>query len=79
MPLKPKELTPQCQGRLAGGSGVSALATRTGVDTACLGRTLDAPLTHDNLYHTVLGLMDVRSSTYKRALDAFAPCRTQRG
>jgi lipid A ethanolaminephosphotransferase len=36
---------------------------------------LDAPLTHDNLYHTMLGLMDVKTPSYKPALDALASCR----
>ncbi len=51
------------------------LAARRGLSLACLRGTRDATLTHDNLYHTVLGLMDVRSSTYRPALDAFAGCR----
>jgi lipid A ethanolaminephosphotransferase len=38
---------------------------------------LDVPLTHDNLFHTVLGLMDVGNSTYKPALDALASCRNK--
>ncbi len=30
---------------------------------------------HDNLYHSMLGLFDVRSSVYERELDVFAACR----
>ncbi|MDB5731606.1 MAG: sulfatase [Variovorax sp.] len=51
------------------------LARRRQLVLACLRSERDAALTHDNLYHTVLGLMDVRSSTYKPALDAFSNCR----
>ncbi len=54
------------------GAGMQA---RRGVDVACLGRALDAPLSHDNLYHTVLGLLDVTTPTYSAPLDAFAGCR----
>jgi lipid A ethanolaminephosphotransferase len=54
------------------GPGMQA---RRGVDVACLGRTLDAPLSHDNLYHTVIGLLDVTTPTYSAPLDAFAACR----
>ncbi|SEK15909.1 lipid A ethanolaminephosphotransferase, partial [Variovorax sp. OK212] len=31
----------------------------------------------DNLYHTVLGVMDVTTPTYKPALDALAACRAK--
>ncbi|RDI19153.1 lipid A ethanolaminephosphotransferase [Pseudacidovorax intermedius] len=51
------------------------LGGRTGVQDACLRKSVDMPLTHDNLYHTVMGLVDVKSPTYKPALDAFEGCR----
>ena len=41
----------------------------------CLAGRLDMPLTHDYLFHSVLGLLGVQASEYKPALDAFAPCR----
>ena len=47
-------------------------AARDGLDAACLRGGLDAPLTHDNLYHTVLGLMDVTTPTYDRRLDIWS-------
>ena len=59
---------------LAGGIG-----SRSAIDTACLARRRGDPLTHDNLYPTVLGLLDVRSPTYRPALDAFAACRRTAG
>ena len=48
---------------------------REGLSSACLQAQRDAPITHDNLYHTVLGLMDVHSASYKPALDAVEACR----
>lgn len=45
-----------------------------GVDTACLARDADKPKSHDNLFHTVLGMMDVQTRVYNRSLDAFAAC-----
>jgi lipid A ethanolaminephosphotransferase len=48
---------------------------REGLSATCLQHQLDAPLTHDNLFHTVLGLMDVQSPSYKLGLDALAACR----
>ncbi|WP_428843140.1 phosphoethanolamine transferase [Sinorhizobium terangae] len=45
-----------------------------GVDTGCLAKESDQPRSHDNLFHTVLGMMDVETKVYNRALDAFASC-----
>ncbi|MCZ2498175.1 sulfatase-like hydrolase/transferase [Xylophilus sp. Kf1] len=52
-----------------------ALARRSGLDTACMRQHRGDPLTHDNLYPTLLGLLDVRTPTYRMALDTFTPCR----
>ncbi|HNI75211.1 MAG TPA: phosphoethanolamine transferase, partial [Giesbergeria sp.] len=51
------------------------LLARTQVAERCLRAGTDAALTHDHFYHSVLGLLDVRSSTYRTQLDAFASCR----
>ena len=51
------------------------LRAREKLSTACLRSDQDVALTHDNLYHTVLGVMDVQTPTYKPALDAFAHCK----
>ena len=51
------------------------MAAQRRIDLACVGTRLDVPLSHDNLYHTVLGLVDVTTPTYSPPLDAFAPCR----
>jgi lipid A ethanolaminephosphotransferase len=48
---------------------------RTNVNRKCLAGARDAVLTHDNLYHSVLGLMDVHSSSYHPSLDAINVCR----
>ncbi|MGZ5268511.1 MAG: phosphoethanolamine transferase, partial [Caldimonas sp.] len=55
-----------------------SLAARSGTDVACLRGRLDVPLSHDNLFHTVVGLLDLETPTYRAALDAFAPCRKAR-
>ena len=52
-----------------------ALGERSATDTACLHKHRADPLTHDNLYPTVLGLLDVQTPTYRIAQDAFTPCR----
>jgi lipid A ethanolaminephosphotransferase len=51
------------------------MVARRGLDVACVGRSLATPLSHDNLFHSVLGLLDVTTPTYRAALDAFAACR----
>lgn len=53
----------------------AGLDERRKLSRSCMEAGLDTPLTHDNLYHTVLGAMDVTTPTYKPALDALASCR----
>jgi lipid A ethanolaminephosphotransferase len=48
---------------------------RTGLDAACLGDKRTQALSHDNLSHSVLGLMGVSTSVYQSALDIFDGCR----
>lgn len=50
--------------------------TRAGIDQACLKATANEPRSHDNLFHTVLGLMNVATGVYDPALDALAACRS---
>ncbi|AFL49715.1 lipid A ethanolaminephosphotransferase [Sinorhizobium fredii] len=50
-----------------------------GVDTACLLKDAASPKSHDNLFHTVLGMMDVQTGVYNRSLDAFAACTRPAG
>jgi lipid A ethanolaminephosphotransferase len=52
-----------------------SMLARSGLDVRCLQRGQDVALSHDNLYHSLLGMLDVRSPTYQPALDAFAGCR----
>jgi lipid A ethanolaminephosphotransferase len=46
-----------------------------GVDQACLAKDATEQVSHDNLFHSVLGLMNVTTRVYDRSLDLFAPCR----
>ena len=55
------------------------LQQRSQLSGACIRAGAEAPLTHDALYHSVLGLLDVQTPTYERNLDAFAACRGQAG
>ena len=52
------------------------LQTRTHLTTGCLQKDLaQRRITHDNYFHSVLGLMDVTTKAYDPALDMFAACR----
>ena len=42
---------------------------------ACLREQRDRPLSHDNLFHSVLGLLGIQAAEYQAGLDAFAACR----
>ena len=46
------------------------------VDTHCLQMSRDKPLSQDNLFHSMLGLLEVNSKVYNQELDMFASCRS---
>ncbi|EJL01700.1 DUF1705 domain/sulfatase domain protein [Pseudomonas fluorescens Q2-87] len=45
------------------------------VDTHCLQLSREKPLSQDNLFHSMLGLLEVNSKVYNPDLDMFASCR----
>jgi lipid A ethanolaminephosphotransferase len=45
------------------------------VDTHCLQMSREKPLSQDNLFHSMLGLLEVNSKVYNQDLDMFAGCR----
>jgi len=50
-------------------------AARSRIDAGCLRGRLDEAFSHDNLYHSVLGLLDVTTPTYDRRLDIWSACK----
>jgi len=50
-------------------------AAATGVDTACLQRRAAQPAAHDHLFHTLLGLTDVKTALYEKDWDLTQDCR----
>ncbi|MBC8718423.1 phosphoethanolamine--lipid A transferase [Ochrobactrum sp. Marseille-Q0166] len=50
-------------------------AADTGLNADCLRKTTAEPSSHDNVFHTVLGMMAVKTSVYDQKLDRFATCR----
>jgi lipid A ethanolaminephosphotransferase len=45
------------------------------LNTHCLQQERNAPLSQDNLFHSMIGLLQVNSSVYNPSLDMFAGCR----
>jgi len=51
-------------------------AARFGLDTACITAQKDRTLSHDNLFHSLLGLLEIQTTARDPALDVFAACKT---
>lgn len=45
------------------------------LDDRCIGKVATTPLSHDHIFHTLLGLLDVKTSVYAREMDFSATCR----
>ncbi len=52
-----------------------ALQQSAGIDATCLMQGRHTPYSHDNVFHSVLGVLDISTSVYQPGLDIFAPCR----
>ena len=46
------------------------------LDTDCLQQSANRPFSQDNLFHSMLGLLQVNTLVYNPSLDMFAQCRT---
>jgi len=49
---------------------------RFGIDAACLEAKTEDTLAHANLFHSVLGLLDIQTSERQPELDIFATCKS---
>ena len=54
-------------------------STAARVSTRCLKGRAQDPLSHDNLFHSVLGLLDVHTHVYRAERDLFEGCRGHAG
>jgi lipid A ethanolaminephosphotransferase len=71
----PYAIAPQTQLRVPMVMWLSpGFAASRGIDTACLRREAERPASHDNLFHSVLGLMQVGTSVYDARRDLFGRC-----
>ena len=50
-------------------------AARSKLDLNCLRQRAQQPTSHDNLFHSVLGILDIQTSVYQPDLDLFKSCR----
>ena len=48
-----------------------------GIDQTCLGKRKDQPLSHDNLFHSLLGMLDITTADRDPTLDLFDTCSAQ--
>ena len=46
------------------------------LNTKCLQQTRNSPLSQDNLFHSMLGLLEVQTTLYQPDLDMFSGCRS---
>jgi len=72
----PYALAPDVQKRVPWISWLStAFAQRQNLSLACLRGRAATEVSHDNLFHSVLGLLEVQTSAYQLSQDAYQPCR----
>ena len=72
----PYAIAPDVQKRVPMVMWLSAGApAAAGLDAACLQQRTAKPAAHDHLFHTLLGLMDVRTTLYEPAWDLAQGCR----
>ncbi|MFZ9708007.1 MAG: phosphoethanolamine transferase [Steroidobacteraceae bacterium] len=55
--------------------GSAGFFDRVGIDSDCVKQHRDAVVSHDYLFHSILGLLDVQTSARTPALDLFEGCR----
>ncbi len=74
----PYFMAPEEQIRVPFISWFSAGFRRTaGIDTSCLAASSNTRLTHDSLFHSMLGITGIKTKEYDPALDMFRDCRVR--
>lgn len=53
-----------------------AFQDRFDIDQGCVDAKADSAVSHDNLFHSLLGMMDIQTTERDPALDLFATCKT---
>lgn len=52
----------------------SGFADRFGFDVRCVGARSAQPISHDNVFHSILGMLDINTAVHNPALDIFHAC-----
>ncbi|HEY0818867.1 MAG TPA: phosphoethanolamine transferase, partial [Rhizobacter sp.] len=72
----PYAIAPEVQKRVPWITWLSPAWQRlSGLDAGCLAGRRDVTLSHDDYFHSVLGLMNVQTRVYRPTQDVYAPCR----
>ncbi len=72
----PYSIAPQVQTRVPMVMWLSpGFIKSNALDPACLEKRAKAPASHDNLFHTITGLLDVRTALHEPAWDLASSCR----
>ena len=72
----PRAIAPSEQTHVPMVMWLSSAYTRSfGLDASCLRAQQHKPLTHDNLFHTLLGMLDIQTAVYERGYDLAVQCR----
>jgi lipid A ethanolaminephosphotransferase len=72
----PQSIAPDVQREVPFVVWLSAAFRRDfGVSDRCLREHAAQPVSHDNLFHSLLGVLDIQTKAYEPAMDLFAPCR----
>lgn len=56
-----------------------AFANRGKLTIDCLKADADKAVSHDNYFHSVLGLLGIETQVYNKGMDIYAPCRSGAG
>ncbi|MGL4205206.1 MAG: phosphoethanolamine transferase [Aeromonadaceae bacterium] len=72
----PYSMSPETQRHIPMLQWISeGFAAQRGLDLTCLRQQASQPASHDNLFHSVLGILDIHTSVYQPKLDLFKACR----
>lgn len=75
----PYSIAPKVQTHVPMMVWISRPMARGDVDVSCLRSKTHDSLSHDNLFHSVLGLLDVETTAYHATRDIFEGCRGDSG
>ena len=72
----PYAIAPEVQTRVPMVMWLSAgYASSFSLNAGCVAERAKSPVAHDHIFHTVLGMLDVKTAVYEEKMDFSAPCR----